>query len=516
MWINFKQRRGYVTNTSGDLVPFNEKQHITIEMRQSIGGGKFTANFSFKGKAGRFEAALLDNYWLDIDFTGSVSTSCKGEPLDIEGGDSKLAQMSREERLNAAAHLALDKMPADIAQQISGMLTPQSFGIMSATFGIAIAGQVYGGPVALATDLILLTVGVYLMGPQVLEAGENLIEFWSSATNAQSDEDLDVAATAFSRLVAAIGVNALAAILFGKADKAFKDKFVKPKERAFVPGSIKRPTTPGRWLWDADSVKVDFKAELPPETEGSTTVQGKILINKNLQGMPLAQLRALAHERVHQLITRLASLTQLTFDVRVWAYERSYLFRYLEETLAEFYASRVMGEPVLDSFQFAIKNGYIEVRRWAAGLHELAENKANQKAMRAARKELKSVNEMIVDKEQYSNRQEKFFRDLEQSGGRQGAGSTPRIKDLYARKSELESSLKPLDDLMNNFINVPAQLPDGRASWSTLRMKSYVDGDPMMDEGGHLVGMFTVSGTFFQVFFSITRPGANWMRPEVR
>ena len=81
-----------------------------------------------------------------------------------------------------------------------------------------------------------------------------------------------------------------------------------------------------------------------------------------------------------------------------------------------------------------------------------------------------------------------------------------RIKDLYARKAELEAKLNPVEEVFNNLIKVPVQLPDGRPSWSTLRMKSYVDGDPLFAEGGHLVGMFSVAGTFFRVFFSLTRP----------
>jgi len=137
MWINFPARRGWVTNTAGDLVQLSDRQDITIEMRQSAGGGKFFGSFSFRGKTGRFEAALDDGYWLDVEFTGSLATKCRGEPLEIIGGDNKVAQMSQAERLNEAAHRALPKMPADVAVQLSGMLSVQSFGIMIGMFGAA-------------------------------------------------------------------------------------------------------------------------------------------------------------------------------------------------------------------------------------------------------------------------------------------------------------------------------------------------------------------------------------------
>jgi hypothetical protein len=406
--------------------------------------------------------------------------------VSIQGGDSKLAAMSGAQKLNEAAHRALALMPGDVAQQLSGMLSVQSFAIMMTTFGVAMVGEVYGGPFALAADLILLTVGFILIGPQIKEAGEKLCEFYTTAIGAQSDEEMDNAASAFATLVALIGVNALAAILFGKTHKVFKDAFVRPGVRPTARGSTARPTTPGRLFWNPETVRVDFDADLPAETAGDTIVEtGQIRINRNLRGSQLAQLRTLAHERVHQLITRLASLSQLTFEMRVWALERSYLFRYLEETLAEYYAGRVVGEPALDAFSFAIKNGYIEARRWAAGLRDIGADRNLQIQMRNARGELRRVNERISEMERLPNEQ-KFFRRSE-------------IKDLYDRKGDLEANRNPLEDIFKNFIKVS----DGQGGWATMRMKSYWDFDPMLAEAGHILGTLSVAGTLYRVLFRI-------------
>ena len=169
----------------------------------------------------------------------------------------------------------------------------------------------------------------------------------------------------------------------------------------------------------------------------------------------------------------------------------------------------VGGGKFFGNFTFKGKNGYLEVRKWGAATHEIAGDKAVQTEMGAARRQLKGVNKMIVEKESYANRgmqRKQFFEDLQESGGWEDPAEGQRIKDLYDRKAELEAKLNPHDEVFDNFIRVPFQLPDGRPSWSTLRMRSYVDGDPLFAEGGHLVGMLSVAGTFFRIFFSLTRP----------
>ena len=516
-----------ITRSVFDLPP-NEVKNIQIQMRQSEGGGKFAADYLFGGKKGRFEASIIEDYWLRVEFTGDVATTCWGEPVKVEGGDAQIAQMSQAEKLNAAARLSLDKMPADLAAEVAGLLSPQSFALMIGMFGAAMAAELYGGPLALVIDLVLLSAGLYLLGSQAKEAGENIIEFYSSASNAQTDEDMDKAAEAFAKVVTMIGVNAVAAILFGKVDrkakKAFKDRFVKAGTPPRKLGEIAAPKTPGRLFWDPNSVQVDFTANLPEGVAGSTTARGQIRVNRNLatpgefveappgtltvNGRPRlneAQLRTWSHERSHQFITCLASLSQLTFEMRNWAYERSYLFRYLEETLAEFLAGRRPGEPRLSSFRFAIQNGYIECCDLAGSLAEARESFGE---IESAKQQARVVDKRLARAESYGGENRNG-----PTGGASRFFNESNINNLRERRATLEANRNPLAEVFDNLIRIP----DGEGGFARLRFKAYADGSPFLAETGQLLGSLTVAGKVYRIFAHLGKrlPQDSVLRKEI-
>ena len=77
----------------------------------------------------------------------------------------------------------------------------------------------------------------------------------------------------------------------------------------------------------------------------------------------------------------------------------------------------------------------------------------------------------------------------------------PAVDDLYTRRRRLERQVRPIDELMSNFIKIP----DGKGGWAGLRMKSYVDGDPLAAEAGHLLGTLSVGGVLYRVYYSAVR-----------
>ena len=91
---------------------------------------------------------------------------------------------------------------------------------------------------------------------------------------------------------------------------------------------------------------------------GETTAYGEIAVARN-QSLTEQRL-TLLHELVHRYLSpRVGPLRRLRAELRISAYSRSALLRYLEETLAEAYAQlRVRGlSQALGAFRFPIEGG---------------------------------------------------------------------------------------------------------------------------------------------------------------
>jgi hypothetical protein len=474
----------------------------------------FIAMYEINGERGTIKATYDPvHQTLDVEFVGrntqwgfGDNDSFTARAITIEVNSHSISAWTSEERLQEAVRRALPLMPSDVAAEVGAMLTPKALAFMATVTLIWGAAQLYGGPAALVADILILIVGFAALGMQVYDVAEDIMDF-AAARNAQSDQELDKAAAALAKAISIVGVNTIAIILFAKAPKILNEPY-KPRSmpvrgrpmvepvvtpsadiRAAHAGMRTRTRSRG-WLLDTDAIQVDFNAELPSGVHGTTDVAtGQIRISRALKGNPLGQTRALRHEQVHQFITRLASISEITLDLRVWAYEKSYMLRYLEEAIAELTANAAGGDGILAAFHFPIKNGYIEVRN------------ASRRLARGLLEEEVRTGERInyeMWKLQLSDLDTKI-NAIERNGGR--FLNQTELKRFYGQKAELEGLLKPFDDLMGGFIRIKG---------NGLRLKSYGRADPMLNEAmGVLLGECNVLGNFYRVFFSVDRPEAS-------
>jgi hypothetical protein len=72
-------------------------------------------------------------------------------------------------------------------------------------------------------DVVLIGWGVWTLGPEALHIGRDLHQFFTTATRAQTEQDLDRAADHFARAIAVIGVDGLVAILLHKGFNAVRE-----------------------------------------------------------------------------------------------------------------------------------------------------------------------------------------------------------------------------------------------------------------------------------------------------
>lgn len=238
----------------------------------------------------------------------------------------QVSAMSRTGKLESAMQRSLAYMPQGTRQAVSGLLTPASITIIAATFGVWFAAQFFG--VGEIVDLTFLVVGVATLGFSVFQGAEELRDFGAIAVNANTPQDLDLAAKHFANAVVILGASFLQAVLLhGQGRAALVRGRPKIYGRMQVMGP---PPPPGRGL-----------IVLRPATlgggAGRTDAWGVIEIARD---KPLSEQRiTLLHELAHRYFSPLTGpLRHLRAEVRTGGYSESAFLRYLEEALAEGYA----------------------------------------------------------------------------------------------------------------------------------------------------------------------------------
>ncbi len=132
-----------------------------------------------------------------------------------------VANRSDVEKLSLAVEGSLPKLPRQLREKVSAMLTPKALATLAAIAAVWSGSHWIG--VGEAVDVVLLGWGVWTLGPEALDVARDLYEFVTTAARAQTDKDIDRAADHFARAVAVIGVDGLAAVLTHKAFKAVRE-----------------------------------------------------------------------------------------------------------------------------------------------------------------------------------------------------------------------------------------------------------------------------------------------------
>jgi Domain of unknown function (DUF4157) len=127
------------------------------------------------------------------------------EPLSI-------AQMDKTHKIIAAVKSALHQAPKAFGGQVEALLKPEAL-LEFAEFTVLFVA-LQATPAGWATDLAVLGLEAYLVGPLVFQAVKDLAEFVNKATEAQDQLTIDQAGYALADALGILGIAILMKLLF--------------------------------------------------------------------------------------------------------------------------------------------------------------------------------------------------------------------------------------------------------------------------------------------------------------
>lgn len=264
--------------------------------------------------------------------------------------DTDVARMPGVDKVGEAMRRSLPHLPSEARATVQSMLRPESLAIVAGTVVVWAGSHFFG--VGEIVDVILLAVGIAVLGFAVFEGAGALYDFATIAVGARKDADLDLAGRHFARAVVLLGISTIQALLLRGQARA-----VIARGRPQIHGRPNLGKPPAGKRLD-----VSRPAALAGGTLGETTPYGAISVARN-QSMT-EQRVTLLHELVHRYLSpRVGPLQQLRAELRMSAYSRSALLRYLEEAMAEGYAQlRINGlASAVEALRFPLTHGYVTV-----------------------------------------------------------------------------------------------------------------------------------------------------------
>lgn len=256
-----------------------------------------------------------------------------------------VAYMSKAEKLKAGIEHSVKYLPDSLKSVGQALVQPQALAIMVGTLIAWAASHAFG--IGEIIDLVLLGVGVLSVGFSIFSGAGQLVEFVETALDANTEADLDEAGQHFARALVILGIATIQALLLRGPVKAARARYANPARVGPAPPPGTPPTTTS-------------EPTLPNNALGSTDPYGNIKIS--LQQSVASAKETLLHELVHRFFSpRFALLRRFRAQLNIDAYARSWLMRYLEETLAEGFA-QLKANGVLSSFKaiyFPIAEGYV-------------------------------------------------------------------------------------------------------------------------------------------------------------
>jgi hypothetical protein len=257
--------------------------------------------------------------------------------------------MNDNEKLGEAIQRSLPYLPENAKGIVLSMLKPEALAIMGATLAVWAGSHFFG--IGEIVDAVLLVVGVATVGFSVFEGSSEFYDFARGALDAKSDADLDEAGRHFARSVTLLGIATVQALLMrGQIKNAIGRGMPKIQPRF----KIGAPPPAG------DQLRLSRPASIAGGSLGITDEYGVIVVSRN-QSMTEQKL-TLLHELVHRYFSpRIGPFLRIRAELRISAYQRSALLRYLEEVLAECYAQlRVNGlAKAIETWRFPLpQKGY--------------------------------------------------------------------------------------------------------------------------------------------------------------
>ena len=283
-------------------------------------------------------------------------------------------------RLELVSKKAAGLLPGDLGRRLLELMSPTSIAVMAGVVAIW-AGSHFVG-VGEFVDVVLLAAGWIAIGSGALQGGKKLIAFAISTQSAKSVADLDRAARELADAITILGIDVVLGLLFrgepkGTFREPFKPEVKLPTYRQFA--KVMPKGGPTR-MYEARLVftKAKFAA-----SGGTHPVTNTATVGRNFypEAKPVAQAvrdvrKTVYHERVHQRLTQAFSLLgRPALYMRMGAYKRSYILRYIEEACAETRGLAKVGgvQPgELTALQFPLNGNYgitvVKLRSEAKGI----------------------------------------------------------------------------------------------------------------------------------------------------
>ena len=280
----------------------------------------------------------------------NVKKHLKTEADFSEVREKPISQWTTVEKLDSVIRRAAILLPEDVGKELLKLLEPAALVAIAVVLGLWAVGHFF--VVSEIAD-VLLALGGLALGVAAYQAGGHLYHFAVKCINGKTKQDLDESAQHLAEAIALIGVQTVMTLLLVKAPKVFTDSAgIKLSE---LP-SVKRPM--GEWFYKPKIKAVDSFSN--PYTLGKTTIYGDIEYLSSLTGELKAE--TILHERVHSFLTpKLYPLRNLRVKMTMDGYNKSFIFKYLEEALAETVAQvGTYGfKNALVGIKFPIKENYL-------------------------------------------------------------------------------------------------------------------------------------------------------------
>jgi hypothetical protein len=255
--------------------------------------------------------------------------------------------MSMQDRLAVAIRKASALLPGEAGRRLAALISPTALAITATVVGLWAASHFVGvGEVA---DVVLLVAGWVAIGGAAIDGGRKLIDFAVTTHQARTDADLDRAARALADAVTVLSIDVVLSLLLkGKPKGTFKTPYQphirSPGYREFA--SVMPRGGPTRMY----AAEIVFTKALDAG-RGGTRLNNVARVGRNFypEARTSAEafrevVKTLHHERVHQRLTQAFSLLgRPALYLKMGAYKRSFILRYIEEAAAETYALMKVG-----------------------------------------------------------------------------------------------------------------------------------------------------------------------------
>jgi hypothetical protein len=167
--------------------------------------------------------------------------------------------MDKTQKLVAALKSAVKQAPQAFGDQMEAMLQPEALLQFAVFTSLFIALQ--ATPAGWATDLAVIGLEAYLIGPLVFQALSDLVEFCDKATSAQDQPTIDQAGHALADALGILGIALLMKLLFHEGGK------VEPEEAPSGKAEIK-PKSAGDEAPAEKTPPADKPSDAQPGGEG--------------------------------------------------------------------------------------------------------------------------------------------------------------------------------------------------------------------------------------------------------